>query len=331
MAKFNILSIDGGGIKGIISAIVIERFERILRQRTGNPELKIADSFDLIAGTSTGAILAGIYLCPGENGRPKYSASDALKLYVENGEFIFKRGLAWKLRTLFGVSGPKYSNRNLKALLADYLGDLKIGEFVKPCLITSYDMGMGSPTIFTSWVQKAGKHNIYAKDALIASAAAPTYFPPVRIESKSNENSFFIDGGVFSNNPAICAVSEALRFTENHRLEDIALLSVGNVRTDENYEYEKAVNFGLLKWVLPVVDIMMDGSVQIVDEQLAAMYRSVERPWQYLRVDAGGLLHGDAPRMDDAGSENIEKLLEMGKQLAYEAEHKLRKFAEMFC
>ena len=335
MAKFNILSIDGGGIKGIISAVVIERLERVLRQRTGNSEHKIADSFDLIAGTSTGAILAGIYLCPGEDGRPKYSASDALKLYIENGEFIFKRGMPWKFRTLLGLLGPKYSNQNLKILLTNYLGNLKINEFVKPCLITSYDMGRGSPAIFTSWIGRASSHNIYAKDALLASAAAPTYFPPVRIESKRDNknynNSFFIDGGVFSNNPSMCAVAEALKFTENHRIEDISLLSVGNIRTDENYEYEKAVNYGLLKWVLPAIDVMMDGSIQTVDDQLTAMYRSVGRSCQYLRVDAGGLPHGDAPRMDDASFENIEKLIKMGKLLEYESEHKLRKFAEMFC
>ena len=97
MSKFTrILSIDGGGIRGLIPAKVLAAVEQKLQEKTGNKNARIADFFDLISGTSTGGLLTCIYLCPGLNGsrdRPRFSAEEAVRLYMERGDRIFDLSL----------------------------------------------------------------------------------------------------------------------------------------------------------------------------------------------------------------------------------------------
>ncbi|HEY0456787.1 MAG TPA: patatin-like phospholipase family protein, partial [Verrucomicrobiae bacterium] len=150
-----ILSIDGGGIRGIIPGQVLVSLEAKLQQLTNDPNKRIADVFDLIAGTSTGGILTCLYLCPDENKRPKFSATDAVNLYLQNGDDIFDVSIFKQITSLGGIADEKYSAVPLERILAKYLAELKLSELLKPCLVTSYDINRRQAKFFNSADVKA--------------------------------------------------------------------------------------------------------------------------------------------------------------------------------
>lgn len=117
MKKIRILSIDGGGIRGIIPGIILSYLEDELKRKTGNPNTSIGQYFDLVAGTSTGGILSLLYLCPDRNGNFKYGAREALKVYVDLGENIFNLSLAQQLQSLAGIIDEKYTELELENAL----------------------------------------------------------------------------------------------------------------------------------------------------------------------------------------------------------------------
>ncbi|MEP6466615.1 MAG: patatin-like phospholipase family protein, partial [Parafilimonas sp.] len=149
MKKIRILSIDGGGIRGVIPGTILMQLEKIL-QRKDNSTRKIGDYFDMIAGTSTGGILACLYLMPGENGKAKYSAEEAVDLYIKNGHTIFDRTFKEKILSGGGILSEKYSQDPLYTLLTDYFGDETLNNFIRPSLITSYEITDRKSVFFTS-------------------------------------------------------------------------------------------------------------------------------------------------------------------------------------
>src|SRR5215470_8175059 len=149
MKKIKILSIDGGGIRGIIPGTILTYLEKRLQALT-KTTLKIGDFFDMVAGTSTGGILACIYLRPGEDGKAKYSANDAVRLYQEEGQAIFATTAFEKIIKLYTLFAPKYSANHLEEQLKIYFEDTKLSELIKPCLVTSYEIAQRSAVLFTS-------------------------------------------------------------------------------------------------------------------------------------------------------------------------------------
>ena len=211
-----ILSVDGGGIRGIIPATVLSEVER----RTGRP---IAALFDLVAGTSTGGILAAMLTVPDGLGQPRYTAQEALAAYLEHGGAIFRRNPLRQAATLGGLIRPTYSPRALERMLDRYLGQARLHATLTEILVTAYDMDSATPWFFkTSF---ARQHRGPLDDPLLsqvvrATTAAPTYFPPLALEGRC-----LVDGGVFASNPALCAYAEARNMYPGER--DFLLLSLG--------------------------------------------------------------------------------------------------------
>ena len=131
-----ILSIDGGGIRGIIPGQILVSLEEKLKIKSGNREARIGDYFDLVAGTSTGAILSAAYVCPDKDRKPKYSAEEVVNFYLEDGDEIFDVSF-WRSIAGFGwISDEKYSEKGIERVLASSFGDTKISELLKPtCLV----------------------------------------------------------------------------------------------------------------------------------------------------------------------------------------------------
>jgi patatin-like phospholipase/acyl hydrolase len=141
--KVRILSLDGGGIRGIIPATILLKMEQMIQEKTGREDARLCDYFDLIAGTSTGGILTCAYLTPSpepeKNGRPM-TAGEALDVYLKQGKNIFHLPTSRKIKTLFGAVEEKYSASSLEAHLRKKFGKRRLSELLKPCLITSYDI-----------------------------------------------------------------------------------------------------------------------------------------------------------------------------------------------
>ena len=330
-----ILSIDGGGIRGIIPGMILVALEEKLQQMDNNPDARLADYFDLIAGTSTGGLLACIYLCPSENdpSRPRFSAKDAVDIYLEHGDKIFNMSFWRRVRSAGGIADEKYDESSLENLLYDYVQDMMISEFVKPCLITSYDIQNGRGHFFKSHMAKKHKdHNFKVRDTVRAATAAPTYFEVARVESASGQVYPLVDGSVFVNNPALYASSEAqvTRFDparNRPKTDQMAILSLGTGKEVKSYPYEKARDWGAVQWAAPVLDIMLAGSSQTVHLHLKQMFEAVGRPHQYVRISPH--LHSADHKMDNVSGKNLEALKQAGMINAKKHDETLTEFAKI--
>ena len=323
-----ILSIDGGGMKGIVSALVLIELEDILKKYTGANTVYLVDYFDLIAGTSTGSILAALLLCPNDCNRPKYTASDALNLYLTKGKTMFQTNPLHKLRTLGGLIGPKYKNKALVAELNSYFGSVKTAELLKPCLLTSYNMTTRDSLFFNSLSSlKSEDRNFNLADAVLASTAAPTFFPPSCIKAYNSCEDCLVDGGVFANNPSLCALIEALKLERTKNINDTMVLSIGNVYSAKSYDYNKVKHWGAINWAFPLLDVLMDASEQTVDYQLNKLYSTLGVSNQYLRVVAN--VNENVPSMDDTSQKAIDRLLEIGHELVKKKHRDLEHYARM--
>ena len=339
-----ILSLDGGGIKGIITGKVLEGLETELNEvyenRNGKkPDrpLRLAQCFDFIAGTSTGGILTSLILCPEskDSKYPKYSATEAVALYIEHGREIFKPSYSGLLPGLFnGIFGAKYGNKNIEMLLKQYLGDFRLKDMILPCLIASYDIERRCAVFFTSAdavVDPASDFPMW--QVARSTSAAPTYFPPAMAESGAqptppvNTDNLYhnIDGGLFANNPTMCALVEAVKLFQTtdadgskhlRFLDDFFVLSIGTGTVEKPYPFDKAVNWGVLKWLKPIISIMMSAVSETVDYQLNKLYKMMRTEGQYFRIKPG-LGNADS-EMDNVSPENLKALLDAGAQSAYE-------------
>ncbi|EAY28636.1 patatin-like phospholipase family protein [Microscilla marina] len=324
-----VLSIDGGGIRGVLPGQIMVAIEQQLQKKTNNPEARLADYFDLMAGTSTGGILCAIYLTPDESGRPKYTAEQAVNLYLENGGDIFKK----KMFSFGGITNEKYPSAPMEEALEKYLGNAKLSEMIKECLITSYDIERSNPHFFKRHKAIDNKgYDFYMRDVARSTSAAPTYFEPNHATSFAEVKYALIDGGVYVNNPTLCAyaATRKLDFGEDKikpTASEMMMVSIGTGSTKYSYEYEKAKDWGAIGWIKPLIDIMMKGVSQTVDYQLKQIFDAVGKPDQYYRIEPK-LVHA-VSGMDNAGKENLINLRADGSESALDNEDKINKIVDM--
>ena len=310
-----ILSIDGGGIRGIIPGTILQYLEEQIRKQTGNGKAKISDYFDLMAGTSTGGILSLALLCPDSKGKAKYSAEQAVGFYIDRGGEIFSVSSWEKFKSLGGVIDEKFPADNLEQAFKDYFGKVKLSELIKPCLITSYDIKSRKEIFFNQSDIKNKKDDYYITDVARATSAAPTFFETANIHSIDGTANPMIDGGIFANNPAMCAFVEATKFKPIPALSDIMIVSIGTGNDKKNlqsFTYEKAKNWGMAGWVKPLIDIMMSASSETVNYQLQVLFKNIDCPNNYFRIQPDlETADGD---MSNASNRNIKALINDAKK-----------------
>jgi patatin-like phospholipase/acyl hydrolase len=290
--ELRILSIDGGGIRGIIPAKVLTHIEEV----TGS---RIADLFDVIAGTSTGGILALGLTCPGDGGGPRNKAQDLVDLYVGRGADIFtKAPFANEEKYLW----PLYRPTHLEKALADYLGDARLKDAVTRVTVTAYETERRAPFFFRSVkaAQNPAEYDYFMRDVGRATSAAPTYFPAHRIDSTAPDYYSLVDGGVFANNPGMCAYVDAL--SEARPTKNVIMVSLGTGSLTRPLKYDEIKNWGELPWVQPVISVMMDGVSNATDYQLAQILGADN----YYRLQTTLDIAKD--EMDDASPDNIRDL-----------------------
>lgn len=338
-----ILSIDGGGIRGILPGLILVSLEKKLQARTGNSNARIADYFDLLAGTSTGGILTCLYLCPDESGRPRFTAQEAVNLYLERGKDIFHRDIKKRILSMGGISDEKYPAKSIEANLKEYFRDVKLSELIKPCVITSYNIFNRYAHFFRSHKAKEDiTHDFWVRDVTRATSAAPTYFEPALVHSLADVSYPLVDGGVFANNPALCAYAEARQYftardadnkSANGKatINEMFMVSIGtglkNGIVQPQYEFKYAKDWGLLGWARPILDIMMAGVSETVDYQLRQMFDAVGKAdSNYFRLSPE--ISRASTEMDDASAKNLQYLKEDGVEAAQKCDAKLDKIAD---
>ncbi len=299
MTKY-ILSVDGGGIRGIIPAIILAEIEKRTRRT-------IAEIFHLMAGTSTGGIVvAG--LC--KKDKPQYSANDLVEFYREYGPYIFKS--SFLRRSIFSwLNCAQYPHKNIESVLDKYFGDNTLQSTLSNVLLTSYDIHNNRPFFFKSW--KEDRNFIKLKDALRATTAAPTYFTPKYLKINHKEM-VLVDGGVFANNPAACAYASGKRLFPN---DDILLLSIGTGRTDRSIANSR--RFGKIGWIKPLLNVMFASSLDAVNYQLNQVIAD-----KYIRIQSQ--LKIASPDMDNITSKNIKSLQEEANAMIEDNQKVIEKF-----
>jgi len=255
-----ILALDGGGIRGALTLGFLERIEAIVREKEGNPNLLLCDYFDLIGGTSTGAIIAA-GLSIGK------TAGEIKSLYLSIGDKIFgQKNIFWKNPSKWYKA--KYSFEPLENALEDFFGTITMGdERIKTgvCIVTK------RADTFSTWPilnNPNGKYFEFNKNMLLhkvvrASAAAPTYFLPKQIDVGNGEIATFIDGGLsLANNPSfqlfLIATLKGFPYKWPIGEDKISLLSVGTGTSKKHIDPDKVANFGLGNWAMEIPNIFME-------------------------------------------------------------------------
>jgi patatin-like phospholipase/acyl hydrolase len=280
-----VLSIDGGGIRGIIPALVLAEIE----DSTGRP---VSELFGLIAGTSTGGLLALALTKPGEDGRPAFGARELVNLYVREGPRIFERSVWRRIRSADSLLDEKYPSTGLDSALSAYLGEARLSEALTDVLVTAYDTEGRSPFFFKSArARSEPERDFPMRLAARATAAAPTYFEPLRLDRFT-----LIDGGVFATNPAMCAFAEVKRADP---AADCLMVSLGTGELTRRLPYDEVKDWGRLEWVRPLIDVMFDGVSDTVEYQLGQLLP----PERYFRLQTR--LERASDDLDDAGEENL--------------------------
>ena len=322
-----ILSIDGGGIRGIIPAMVLAELER----KTGRPICRL---FDLIAGTSTGGVLALALTKPDSAGNPAFAAARLIELYELEGPRIFSP--AWHrwpiIGFLYDLFFVRYSARNVGRVLRHYFGDTRLSEALTPLLIPAFELEKRDPWLFKSEKAKTeADHDFPMRQAAYATSAAPTYFPPLSLPRSPSPNGrggqgeryALIDGGVYAQNPALCAYVEAHTIYPDARDFLIASLGTGRIKTP--IRYRSAKRWGLAGWARPILDVVFDGVSDTVDYELDQLLPPAGGSKRHYRFQAELEVGGDS--MDDPSPANIQKLKDVARKLIAENEPALTSLA----
>ena len=261
---YHILSLDGGGIRGLLTCRLMEKIDLELPT--------VFDGFDLIAGTSTGAIPA-LALAAGK------TPAEITQFYQDNFARVFADSLLDDVRDLYVLWGAQYGSEGLQEALWKLYGDLRLGDLLKKVLIPTIDLDSGPDNgAYRHWKAKLF-HNFPGPDSdadervldvAMRSAAAPIYFPIYQ---------GYIDGGLVANNPSMCALVQAIGADGVQcPLNEIALFSLG---TGMNPKFipEEEGDWGLVQWSYrrkkggspplkyPLVELTFETNIAMVDYQ----------------------------------------------------------------
>ena len=292
-----ILSIDGGGIRGIIPALVLDYLEK-------ESQKSITELFDLCVGTSAGGIIA-LGLTQSDQGQPKYSAHDLADFFEHSGAKIFKRSIWRNIRSAGGVLDELYSARPLESALRKYFGPSRLGDNLGLTMVTAYDIEDRKTVFLKSW--HPDHEAVLSRDAARATSAAPTYFQPANIKIGSDRQAL-IDGGVFVNSPVVSAYAEALKLFPG---EPLLVLSLGTGELVRSIPYDQAKDWGQAGWVMPLLDCMFDGATKAANHQMSIFLGD-----NYLRLQVS--LDEANDDMDDASPSNIANLKRIASRLIEE-------------
>lgn len=282
-----VLAVDGGGIRGAAAA----EFLRLLEASLGRP---LGEQFDLFAGTSTGAIIAGALGVKG------MKAAEIAELYnFDNATAIMNKSL-WDRAVGLVQAEPKYDGKGKRQVLEHYFGTTLFGEAKRHTLVVTYDVEKRVSAVMKS---NHPEHvGMAAVEVIDASSAAPIYFPTVQAGGR-----WLIDGGVVANNPSLCAYAEAVKLWPG---EELRLLSVGTGRRTRPISGPDSRDWGALEWVIhDLLGVVMDESV--VEYQAQTLLGDAA----YVRVNSdltpeSGVLDD----LDETSAENIIALKRLGAQ-----------------
>jgi predicted acylesterase/phospholipase RssA len=261
-----------------------------IERRCGRPA---GELFDLVAGTSTGAIIA----CALTKPQP-LSGEQIARIYLDEGPEIFSRSLIKKITSAGGLIDERYESDGLLTSLRRHFGAHRLADAKPAILLTAYDL------IERNAMLLRNDRDLSMVDAAHGSSAAPSYFEPARVGKL-----VLVDGGVFATNPAMCAYADVDGDVE-------LLVSLGCGEHTRKLPFEKVKDWGQLEWIRPALDVVFDGTADAVDIQLKALIGE-----DYMRFQTK--LDHALDDLDAATPENMAALEREARELIAEREEDL--------
>ncbi len=332
-----ILSIDGGGMRGIIPAAILSYLEEKIHEITKDKRLRIGNLVDFVAGTSTGSIIGAMMLIPGESKiYPKYKMSEIVQMYFDFGETVFKRNFWHNIKTIWGLFGPTFPTSNIETPLLKELNHHKLKELIKPCLFSGYDIEKRRVVLYTNKDDTEKYAEYYLKDVVRGSTAIPSYFSPARFQEGVNVNTI-VDGGLFANNPSLVAYIEVSKTlfkgqyeTKKYNPHDLIIISLGTGEFQQKpYLYKKVKNWGKIAWLMPVINCLLSSHSEVTNYEMQKLFAAYDSKHNYKRLNPPIKL--GSPNALDASKENLTLLLKDVQNYINENKEMLNTLAREIC
>jgi len=302
----NLLSIDGGGIKGLYTAAFLAGMEKIFKKQT-------AECFDLITGTSTGGILALAIAA-------RINAKTMVDFYKHWGPKIFQT----RFRVLKTLILSRYSNCQLIGALQTVFGDLKISDIYSkngdPAVcIASIDAIQGTPIVFKTPhdPQLTRDNDLFLWEVALASSAAPAFFPIAKIHSReSSAWKLYLDGGLWANNPSLIALTEALTY-KKQAIDDIYMFSLGNIASVTSFKSNAFLSRGIAQWNVDIIKMTMNTQSTAIHNQVKLLFEAQGLKDHYTRIEHKAPNNKSIQKLDCANMSNLNDLESLGNSRAY--------------
>ncbi|KAK3004126.1 hypothetical protein RJ639_020117 [Escallonia herrerae] len=331
----SVLSIDGGGIRGIIPGVILAFLESEIQKLDDNKDARIADYFDVIAGTSTGGLVTAMLTAPNKDKRPMFSAKDIKQFYLDHCPKIFPQE-CYAARVIKALWGPRYDGKHLRKIVKKKLEKIHLSQTLTNVVIPTFDVKKLQPTIFSSYrVKDNPSYDAPLSDICIGTSAAPTFLPAhyfKTCDSSKKEREFnLIDGGVAANNPTSLAITILMNemnkgnadfspmLPKEYRRLHVLSLGTGSMKNEEKYSAEEAANWGILGWLTsggsaPLLNVFTQASDDMVDFHTCMVFEAFGYGDNYLRIQDDSLSH-ELSSLDIATEKNLDALVQIGESL----------------
>lgn len=281
-----ILSIDGGGVRGLMEAMILHQIEIKLREKVGK-KVNLVEYVDIVSGASTGGIIAALLTYPLGN-EYRYDTSDVVRFYNKHCFEIFN-----KSKRIFGGITYKYSEKTLEKYLNQYLGDLKIKDLKNHVIIPILDLNTSEGVFFSNIKDDKEKIKYKISDICRGTSAAPTYFKPKKIGKYLSS-----DGGMVANNTSICCIAKERKYN-NTSLKDISVINIGS----GSVMPKETKNWWLMKWATKLPLVMLYDNINLVKHQLQQLELG-----KLFIIDVPKIYQDYSEDMADASIKNMQKL-----------------------
>ncbi|KAL8231923.1 hypothetical protein R6Q57_001701 [Mikania cordata] len=314
--KICVLSIDGGGMRGIIAGKALAYLENALKVKSGNQNARIADYFDVAAGTGVGGVFTAMLFGSRGDGRPIFKAEDTWKLLADQGKRLFRRrsSSGWILRRKSGATS------GFEEKMKEAFTGLTLKNTLKPVLIPCYDLTSSAPFLFSrADALETNSFDFRLWEVCLATSASPGMFEPVSMKSVDGKTQCVaVDGGLAMSNPTAAAITHVLHnkqeFPFVRGVEDLLVISLG---TGQVLERSYRVSGWTAKhWARPMARISADSSADMVDHAVSMAFGQ-SRSSNYVRIQANGsnMGHFGVDVDSDWRPENVKMLTGIAEEM----------------
>ncbi|WVZ16608.1 hypothetical protein V8G54_009590 [Vigna mungo] len=302
-----VLSIDGGGIRGILPATVLDYLDKALKAKDPNADL--AHYFDVIGGSSTGGLITAMLATPSPHDptRAAFTPAQIVEFYKQNGPHIFNQSTG----TLFG---PQFDGKFLHNIIREVVKDTRLSQTLTNVVIPTFDIKTQKPVIFSNYkLENAPYLNALLSDICISTSAAPTFLPPYYFENDGVEFNM-IDGGVAAGNPTQAIISEVLQHNVYPKFLVLSL-GTGTEKNNQTLDAERAAKWSALHWLGPIIGFFNRVPATMTEYYLESLF---SQPGDtYLRIEEYDL-NPAFSNLVNVTPESMKGLEDTGKQLLHE-------------